>query len=161
MRYADDIIIWSREYTAITRAVDELHRFSEAAGCAINQQKSPGVQLLVGPGTTRSEIRHTERVEFLSHAIGLRQLSINERSLESLRSAISSVLFNHLLREPIAGSQDLSRLSGGLDRDYVACVWQLRRYLYGNLSEEQLRRLLRSPLPSTLRLSGALARFPD
>lgn len=160
VRYADDLIVWSREYDSLTRAVDELYRFAERAGCSINQQKSPGVRLLVTPGTTNAEIQSADHVEYLSHSIGLRDVRLSDRSLERLKEQILAQLFNHLLREPLAGKQDLSRVMLGLDRDYVAYIWQLRRLLYGNVSEEQLRRLLARPLPSGLRLSGTLSRFP-
>jgi len=160
VRYADDVVIWSRDYSSICRAVEELHLFAERSGCEINQDKSPGVELLVRPETKKSEFRQTDSIHYLSHSVGLRTVSMSRGSLDLLKSNISKHLFDNLIREPLNGTQDPSRLLGRVDRDYTVCIWQLRRELYGHLSEEQLRRLLRSPLPANLSLNGTIARFP-
>lgn len=159
IRYADDIIIWSRDYGAINHAVDYLHRFAERANCPINKKKSPGVRLLVEE-ESNAEITAVHSVTLLSHRVALRSISINDRVIESTKRALEDYIYNHLLREPLRGTQDMSRLRNGLDRDYLALVWQLRRHLYGSLSEEQLRRLLRGPLPPYISLGGLLGRFP-
>jgi len=69
------------------------------------------------------------------------------------------LLRDNLLRALQEGSQDLSRLSPTTDRDYVVYVWQLRRYLYGDLSEGQLRRYLRGGIPPR-RFKGFMSFFP-
>lgn len=159
-RYADDIVIWSRDYTSISRAVDELHRFADRTGCRINHAKSKGVSLLAAPDVKSAEFSMTNGIEFLSHRITLRETSLSNRAVVNAKSTIGDYIYNHLLREPIKGTQELSRLRGALDRDYIALLSQLRRYLYGSLSEEQLRRLLRGPLPSLISLGGLLGRHP-
>lgn len=159
-RYADDVVIWSRDYNNLSRAVEELHRFADASRCAINHSKSPGIGLLTLPESKEAEFRTVHKVDFLSQSIGLRTVSISERAISTAKKTLAGYIYNHLLREPSKGTQDLKRLTGGIDRDYVALVWQLRRYLYGNLSEKQLRRLLRGPLPSMMSLGGLLGRHP-
>ncbi|MCW2501716.1 MAG: RNA-directed polymerase, partial [Frankiales bacterium] len=159
VRYADDLIIWSRDYSALCRGVEELHLLSERSGCEINQKKSEGVRLLVSEETKRAEMAYTSSVDYLSHSVGLRTVRIKEEVAGRIRERINSYLYNHLLREPLNGTQDMSRVASGVDRDYVAFIWQLRKYLYGSLSEEQVRRLLRAPIPP-VSLSGAVARFP-
>jgi hypothetical protein len=159
-RYADDVVIWSRDYGNLSRAVDELHRFAERSRCSINHSKSEGVRLLTNPEARLAEFRTAHHVDFLSHRLALRTVSMSDRSINSAKATLSTYIYNHLLREPINGSQDLSRLARGLDRDYVALLSQLRRYLYGSLSEAQLRRLLRGPLPPKISLGGLLGRHP-
>lgn len=159
-RYADDVVIWSRDYSNLSRAVDELHRFADRAGCSINHSKSEGLRLLTAPETELAEFRTTHHVDFLSHRVALRTVSISDRAIAAAKTTMSTYIYNHLLREPITGTQDMSRLARGLDRDYVALLSQLRRYLYGGLSEARLRRLLRGPLPSKISLGGLLGRHP-
>lgn len=159
-RYADDIVIWSRDYNALNRAVDELHRFAEQARCPINHTKSAGVHLLTRPEAGLAELTTTHALDFLSHRVGLRSIAIADRSLDAVKRSVRVFIYNHLLREPLQGTQQLRRLRGGLDRDYLALMWELRRYLYGSLSEEQLRRLLRGPLPPMISLGGILGRHP-
>lgn len=159
-RYADDIVIWSRDYSNLSRAVDGLHRFADRSRCSINHSKSKGIQLLTRPEAQTAEFRTAHNVDFLSHRVALRTISVSERAMSVARKTISGYIYNHLLREPTNGSQNLGRLSRGLDRDYLAPLWQLRRYLYGSLSEQQLRRLLRGPLPPMMSLGGLLGRHP-
>lgn len=159
-RYADDIVVWSRDYGSINRAVDELHRFADRIGCHINHSKSRGVSLLAHAGAKPAEFSTTNSIEFLSHRIALRGTSLSDRTVSNAKITIEENIYDHLLREPIMGTQELRRLNGTLDRDYIALLSQLRRYLYGSLSEEQLRRLLRGPLPSRISLGGLLGRHP-
>lgn len=159
-RFADDIVVSSRDYGAINKAVEAMYRFAEQAGCSINNAKSPGVHLLVMPGTRPPELASTTRIEFLSHSVGLRTVGFSNKAFSVIKDTINKHLYNHLLREPIAGTQNLDRLAGGHDRDYVALMWHLRRYLYGALSENQVQRLLNGPIPGTIKLSGAIARLP-
>ncbi|SOE03799.1 reverse transcriptase domain-containing protein [Blastococcus haudaquaticus] len=158
VRYADDTVIWSRDYAAICRAVDELHRVSANIGSPINQSKSNGVRLLVSPSTERAEINFTSEVEYLGHALGLQSIRMRDRAEAQVRRHITGLLFNNLLREPKAGTQDWTRV-GRLDRDYVTYIWQLRRYLYGHLTENEVRRVNRGA-PPPRNLTGVLSRFP-
>ena len=158
VRYADDTVIWSRDYGQLCRAVDELHSLSAKIGSPINQEKSMGVRLPVDPDTRRAEIPLASTVSFLSHDVGLQRTTVQPEVLSQLRNRITTLLYNHLLREPLRGTQDITRLSLQ-DRDYVAYLWQLRRYLYGSLSEHDVRRLGNGPMPA-VRLRGAISRFP-
>lgn len=157
-RYADDTVIWSRDYSSICRAVDELHQASKQIGSPVNQRKSMGIRLLVSEQTTRAELPWTHAVSYLSHSIGLTDVRMNNESVAVIKRHIASLIYNNLLREPLRGTQRPSRLVTN-DNDYIVLVWQMRRYLYGALSEEEVRRLSRGPVP-LMPLSGAMSRFP-
>lgn len=158
-RYADDIVIWSRDYSNLSRAVDEVHRFADRSRSSINHSKSKGVRLLTAPAQP-AEFSTAHDLDFLSNRVALRKISMSDGAVARAHDSLAASIYNHLLREPIKGTQDVRRLAGGLDRDHVALIWELRRYLYGSLSEEQLRRLLRGPLPPMMSLGGLLGRHP-
>lgn len=158
VRYADDTVIWSRDYQQVCRAVEELQLLSASLGSVINQEKSKGVRLLVPPETVRAEMPWTPKVSFLSHDIGLKRTTLQPKVVAQIRRRVGALIYNHLLREPLRGTQDLGRV-GLQDRDYVAFLWQLRRYLYGSLSEHDVRRLSNEGVPK-IRLRGAISRFP-
>ncbi len=158
VRYADDTVIWSRDYGQVCRAVEELQLLSSRIGAPINQEKSVGVRLLVAPNTRRAELPSTSAVSFLSHDIGLQETTVQPAVMQQIKGRISTLLYNHLLREPLQGTQDPARI-GIQDRDYIAYLWQLRRYLYGALSERDVRRLGNGTMPH-VRLRGAVSRFP-
>ncbi|WP_279070899.1 reverse transcriptase domain-containing protein [Microbacterium lacticum] len=158
-RYADDTMIWSPSYDKITQAVEALHTASDAIGPQINVAKSPGISLLVLPESSEAEMRSTTQVEFLGHGVGIRTTSMRSRSVQRIKRHILELIHNNLIREPANRSQDPSRLFGGIDRDYVVLVYQLRRYLYGTLSETAIRRYQSGAVPRT-NLRGVMAYFP-
>jgi RNA-directed DNA polymerase len=158
VRYADDTLIWSHTYSEITEAVDALHAASATIGSKINLLKSEGVRLLVPEGTREVEMRSTDTVSYLGHELSLRKISLKPGSVQRLKVRIEQLLFANLLREPLNGAQDLRRLTD-LDRDYATFIWQLRRYLYGPLSEVQVRRFQRGGMPP-MTFQGAMSYFP-
>jgi RNA-directed DNA polymerase len=158
VRYADDTLIWSHSYERVCEAVDILHGASHDIGSKINVEKSAGVSLLVPDGTKFSEMKAVERVDYLGHSVGLRALQMKAPSVKKMKARISTLLFTNLLLEPLNGTQDLARISSS-DPDYVTYIWQLRRYLYGPLSENQVRRFQRGGvLPMSFQ--GVMSFFP-
>jgi RNA-directed DNA polymerase len=140
VRYADDTLIWSTDYTQLCRAVDALYNMSERIGAPLNFEKSGGIRLLAGDGVP-AEIKATPYVDLLGHRLTAQRVSIKPALVEKLRKRINELLYFNLIREPARGAQNPERLAGGLDRDYATLIWQLRRYLYGDISERGLRKM--------------------
>jgi RNA-directed DNA polymerase len=159
VRYADDTLIWSRDYAAICEAVQILHAEAANIGSPINLEKSNGVRILVPPDTRYVEFSSTATVEYLGHSIGLRSLTMKSTVVSKIKCHIQSLIFSNLVREPLSGTQASGRLRNGLDRDYVAFLWQLRRYLYGPLSEQQVRRFQHRQIPP-MTFEGLMSFFP-
>ncbi len=157
VRYADDTLIWSSDYSQVCRAVESLHEMSDRIGAPLNLQKSGGVRLLTRPDAP-AEIHSTNHVEYLGHSVSFSNLSIRERLLDKLRLRINKLVYFNLVREPLRRTQDPTRL-GRVDKDYVTFIWQLRRYLYGDINEHSLRRLQRRG-SSPRRFRGFMAFFP-
>lgn len=158
VRYADDTLIWSSDYTRIASAVDTLHGHAEAIGVTINPEKSPGIRLLV-PAGGLGEITSTSFVDFLGHRFGTDGVRIKPTSEGRLRQRVDRLIFNTLLREPLAGTQDVTRLPGHVDMDYVQTIARLRRYLYGDLSEKALRHYQTRGAPLR-RFKGVMSAYP-
>lgn len=159
VRYADDTLIWSHTYAEISEAVDALHAASASIGSEINLEKSPGVRLLVPSGTKSAEMSSTRAVAFLGHEVGLRTTSMKPTAVDRIKARVNDLLFANLLREPLRGAQHTGRLAGANDRDYVTYIWQLRRYLYGPLSENQVRKFQSGAVPA-MTFEGAMSYFP-
>ena len=159
VRYADDTIFWSRDYNRISEAADFIYRAAREIGTAVNDSKSPGIRMLVRSDNQATEIPSTTQVDFLGHSIGIERTALSQVSMDRIQSDINGIIYQTLLREPLRGNQNLDRL-GSLDRDYVTCIWQLRSYIYGNLTENELRRFGSSTNPSQKRYRGAAALYP-
>lgn len=160
VRYADDTLIWSRSYDQICRAVEALHVAAQAIGSPINLEKSNGVRLLVpeGANSKKIEMASTTSIDYLGHTVGLRSVSMKQASIRRIKKRVQSLIFSNLLREPYEGTLSTRRLSH-VDRDYVAFIWQLRRYLYGPLSENQVRSFQAGTIPP-MSFEGAMSFFP-
>lgn len=158
VRYADDTLIWSRAYSEICLAVDALQGSAARMGVPLNARKSAGVRLLVQPEVTKAEMRCTHSVTYLSHEIGLRGTMLKTDLVDRVKAQIDKLIYNELIRTPLAGTQDLNRI-GATDRDYVSLIWQLRRLFYGSMSENGVRRWSRGALPR-ITISGVFAQYP-
>lgn len=158
-RYADDILFWSEDYGTACRGVDALYAWSVQSGVALNSEKSRGLRLMSRDPLPEAELSSISSVDYLGHCIGLGGVKPKGSRIEALRNEIERMIYVALLKEPLLGSQRLDRIRGGLDRDYISLIWQLRRKLYGHLSERQVLRLRRGYIPAT-GLTGAVAQFP-
>ncbi|WP_143696472.1 reverse transcriptase domain-containing protein [Williamsia muralis] len=157
VRYADDTLIWSHDYSSICRAVDELHAISKEIGAEINLSKSPGIHILTAEN--QAEMNSVTSVDYLGHTIRLTKLSMKSATERKILQRVDSLIYSNLLREPLNGTQNLARVSTEIDFDYVTFIWQLRRYLYGNLSESKLRKLESSTVP-LMNFHGVMSYFP-
>lgn len=158
VRYADDTVIWSPSYNAVCEAADVLHELSEAIGSPINTEKSPGIRILRSEDAPPAEMESTDHIEYLGHNVGLNSVRMRNSSVVRIKARIDELLYTNLLLEPLKGTQNLARV-GANDRDYVVYIWQLRRYLYGSLSETEVRRFQDGNIPP-MSFKGVMSFFP-
>lgn len=159
VRFCDDTLIWGHTYEAVSAAAERFLSWIDAMGVGINHVKSQGVHLVARDQLQAPEIPLTEAVEYLGHRIAISDVRPRCKTLKRIKSRINRFIFENLLQAPLSGSQDLSRVSGGKDRDYLVLVLQLRRYLYGSLSPKQVKRLAISRSLPYFSLSGEVARL--
>jgi hypothetical protein len=158
-RYADDLLIWSTEYEAVSRAASRVQIWADQIGVPINPEKSLGIRLLVpSAALPRAEMSSTDSTVFLSHELGIDRTVPAKKAIRAIRHRVLRYIYDNLIREPLAGTQDMSRLTE-TDRDYATLMWQLRRYLYGSHSEREVRAFEHGSIPR-VRFSGAVARYP-
>lgn len=157
-RYADDTLIWSDDYNELCRAVDALEQAGKEIGVEINPRKSPGVRLLV-PKTNRSELPCTNYIDYLGHRISANSIGIHDNAVRRIKNHISYLVYSNLLKLPVNGVFNLSRMTSGWDMDYVVMIAQVRRYLYGDLSESRLARYASGDTPER-RYQGLMSFFP-
>lgn len=159
VRYADDTLVWGNSYQAVADAANLIYTMAGSIGASVNNLKSPGIRLLVRELGQPAEVTSTNEVVFLGHSLGIDSTKLSEKSISNIKDSIHRIIYQNLLREPMRGNQNPSRLSV-MDNDYVSCIWALRRYIYGNLSEKELRRMGRGSFPEGRTLSGMAAYYP-
>lgn len=155
-RYADDTLVWSNSYSKVVQAYDEIRRFSDLAGVPINPEKSAGIHLLTKHAA--GEIKTKESVEYLGYCLSQRAISMKAGRCERVKERIAFLAYQNLLQPLKMGIYNPKRL-GLLDWDYVVALSQIRRYLYGGLNDEALRRYINGETPN-LNFRGLMSYYP-
>lgn len=159
-RYADDTIMWSSDYSQICRALAIVTDFSSKSGVSINFKKSDGISLLARPGL-KTELMHFKHdVDFLGYRIGVDRVGIKQKSVQKIKRRISYLIYRNLI-EPLKPAQlrAVSIPANGRDDGFLAAVMQVRRYLYGNLTEKKLYRYLKGHT-RRLQFKGLMSFYP-
>ncbi|WNG49182.1 hypothetical protein F0U60_37505 [Archangium minus] len=157
-RYADDTIVWSDDYAELCRAVEVLTTAAHEMGVEVNLKKSPGVRLLSEEGAA-SELSSANHVEFVGYRVDGRTLGIRKSSVTNIKGHISKLIYVNLLAQPHSGRCVADRVSGALDKDYKVMISQIRRYMYGDLTEEKLAKYLSGDTPE-MRYQGLMSFYP-
>ncbi|MED4060916.1 reverse transcriptase domain-containing protein [Priestia megaterium] len=159
-RYADDTVVWSSNYTKICNSFDIISEFSKEAGIEINANKSDGINLMVKPGLP-SELKATKQyIEFLGYKLSVDNISIKEESVKKIKKQITYLLYKNLIK-PIKGYQLQSIIVPNNNEDpaFVTAMMQIRRYLYGNLSESTLKSFVNGKY-KRIRFKGIMSFYP-
>lgn len=157
-RYADDTLIWSDTYSEIGRAANALEETAIEMDVSLNFLKSKGITLLAPPGM-KAEIEAQNSVDFIGYKISQANLSIRHEKVRDIKKKIGFLIYKNLLQEPKRHYFNSYRMLGPIDRDYPVLIYQLRRYLYGGLSESMLRKYLVRQTPK-LRFKGLMSFYP-
>lgn len=157
-RYADDTLIWSPDYARLCEAVDAVNDAASTIGADLNLRKSDGISILA-PKEAPVEFKPKQYVDFVGYSFSPAGISIRSTSIEKIKRRVARLIYTNLLEAPTKGLIVPGRFAPPVDRDYVVLVWQLRRYLYGDLSEERLRKYLRRSVPR-VHYKGVMAFYP-
>ncbi|KGO87071.1 DNA polymerase [Flavobacterium rivuli WB 3.3-2 = DSM 21788] len=159
-RYADDTIIWSKDYSKITKAFEIINNFSQEAGIDINYKKSDGISLLQSKYIKSEFLNTKEYVEFLGYKISTEKISIKDQSIKKIKKQITYLLYKNLLQPlkvPVVHNYNFP--VNDIDKNFLSAISEVRRYLYGNLTESSLRRYLNGTY-KMLRFKGIMSFYP-
>ena len=78
--------------------------------------------------------------------------------IDKIKQKLSYIVYQNLLQLPKLGIYNNTRLSG-VDWDYVVALSQIRRYLYGGLNDETLRKYIRGQI-QRLNFRGLMSYYP-
>lgn len=159
-RYADDTIIWTKNYEKISKAFDIIYDFSEQSGISLNFDKSDGISLLKRNEMSTEFINHKEYIEFLGYKISTENISIKTSSVENIKTHISYLLYKNLIQPLKVTSIHGSNIpTGGKDKNFLSAMMEVRRYLYGNLTEETLKKYMNGTF-KILDFKGIMSFYP-
>ena len=157
-RYADDTLIWSDDYARICEATHALNQTAQEMGVEVNLQQSEGVSILADAGAA-VEFKGKSRVTFVGYSIGRHVIGIKQSAIARIKEHIAYLVYANLIEEPKRGRVVSDRFAPPVDRDYVVMIYQIRRFLYGDLSESQLRRYVIGHIPQ-IHYRGVMSFYP-
>ena len=139
-RYADDTVIWSPDYQKVCSAFTIINDFSSSAGIPINAKKSGGISLLTREDLPSELTNAKTTIGFLGYSISVDAVSIRPNAVKKIQKQISYLLYRNLI-QPLRGPKlrGLIIPSNHKDPALLTAIMQIRRYLYGGLSDQQLR----------------------
>tara|TARA_R110000850_G_scaffold2760_9_gene12950 strand:- start:3051 stop:4550 length:1500 start_codon:yes stop_codon:yes gene_type:complete len=158
-RYADDTIIWTPDYGKICNAFGLINQFANEAGVKINIAKSEGISLLTKEGL-KSEIISKNKLDFLGYSLAVDKISIKEKSVKKIKKQISYVLYKNLI-QPLKKSSLAGQAIPANDKDenFLSAMMQVRRYMYGGLTNKQLKDYL-SGRTKRIYFKGVMSFYP-
>jgi len=159
-RYADDTIIWTHNYSTISKAFKLINDFSIKAGVELNLVKSEGISLLTSSEMNSELATRKEYVDFLGYSISNDKISVKEASVKKIKKHISYILYQTMI-QPINKKDWKSIAIPHVDKDkeFVSAIMQIRRFLYGNLNEKMLRNYI-SGSYKRLNFKGMMSFYP-
>lgn len=157
-RYADDTLIWGDSYDTVCRAVNALEETASEMGVALNFNKSEGISILC-PDDAPVEFKSKSAVCFIGYRIGPTLISFHPKKLRESQDWLSYLIYSNLLQEPKKGIIATNRIGPDVDWDYVVMLTQIRRYLYGELTESRLRKYMARQTP-LIRYHGLMSFYP-
>ncbi|MBN8673905.1 MAG: hypothetical protein J0L56_07215 [Chitinophagales bacterium] len=152
-RFSDDSVIICNNYDKAHRCANHMISHGLKSGTKINFNKSDGISLLTED--RKSEIRSKEYFDFLGHSISSKQITLREKTIKNIKTRISQIINRHLIHYPQKHTIAKSRYSKSTktDWDLVTCIHELRKYIYGRVTENKLSKCLsdkKEPLEFTL-----------
>jgi len=156
VRFADDVVAVTQSYGDALRIAEQFRNHSAAAGLRINREKSPGIKLLGGSHDLErrsmaidnddiAQLESIEFVDYLGHRLRHDRVELPEKSVRRIKKRISSIIHKHLFlyTRGANGAMAADRVGPGyFDWDFVTCLNELRKYIYGGLGETQIRQFL-------------------
>lgn len=159
-RYADDSVVWTNDYSRVCQAFEIFHSFSIETGVSINLRKSDGINLLLKEGLKSEFGIPKTHFSFLGYKLSVGRVSVSDKAISKIKKQISYLLYRNLI-QPLLGEQLRALIipSNNEDPGFLVGISQVRRYLYGNLSESYLAGYLRG-VHSTIIFKGIMSFYP-
>ncbi len=157
-RYADDTVVLCKTYSQATDCAHILHCQKFYSETELNLLKSKGISLL--SSEPAPEIRGTHSFDFLGHELGIDGTNLSQKTKRKIKDKLSKIIHQHLLLYPKRYDQmspNRIDLKARIDWDLVTCINEIRQYVYGSMTENQIEGT--DPIPANSDRLGVVAFF--
>ncbi len=140
VRFADDVVALCDNYNQAKSIEDCFFNHCQTSGLKLNTKKSPGIAII---SSENQEMRNYEYFDYLGYRFNDDGLSIPDKTIIKIKQKISRLINLYLLYYLQFGFNP-TRVSvkDNYDWDLLGLVYEIRNFLYGGLSEEEIATFL-------------------
>jgi hypothetical protein len=140
VRFADDVVALCDNYDQAKSIEDCFFNHCQTSGLKLNTKKSPGIAII---SSENQEMRNYEYFDYLGYRFNDDGLSIPDKTIIKIKQKISRLINLYLLYYLQFGFNP-TRVSvkDNYDWDLLGLVYEIRNFLYGGLSEEEIATFL-------------------
>lgn len=136
VRFADDVVALCDNYAQAQDLERCFAMHCRKSGLIINEKKSPGIAI-IAPKT--AEIRTYASFDYLGYRMTESRLTVPEKTETRVRSKISRLINLYLIYYLEYGfNPNRTGAKPVFDWDLLGLIYELRNYIYGGLSEQNL-----------------------
>lgn len=138
VRFADDVVALCRTYEQALGLERCFYEHCFKSGLRINEEKSPGIAIIAG---SDQELQSFPHFDFLGYRFAQEGLGVPSKVVSRIKTRVSRLVNIYLLQYLKEGfkADRASTAPHSYDWDLLGLIYELRRSLYGGLSEEELR----------------------
>lgn len=137
VRFADDVVALCRTYAEAQSVEACFERHCLDSGLIINREKSPGISII---SERNHEIRTTKDFTYLGYSFKDEGLALPDKAARKFRQKISRLINIYLLFYLRFGfNSDRANRSRRYDWDLLGLIYEVRRGLYGGLTEREIQ----------------------
>lgn len=138
VRFADDVVALCHTYEQAQLLERCFYDHCSNSGLKVNREKSPGIAIIAG---SDQELRSYPHFDYLGYRFSPEGLGVPEKVVARIKTRISRLINIYLLQYLTEGfkSNRAATSPYAYDWDLLGLIYELRRSLYGGLSEEDLR----------------------
>lgn len=141
VRFADDVVAVCKTYEDAQKIEKCFNSHCAESGLLINYKKSPGTSILA---LKQQEIRTSLNFVYLGYNFTSNGLTIPDNTIRRLKSKISRLINIYLIHYLKYGfNPNRSSRNGSYDWDLLGLIYEIRRGLYGGLTEQEVSDYIR------------------
>lgn len=140
VRFADDVVALCDNYNQAKSIEDCFFNHCQISGLKLNTKKSPGIAII---SSQNQEMRNYEYFDYLGYRFNDDGLSIPDKTITKIKQKISRLTNIYLLYYLRFGfNPSRSSQKESFDWDLLGLIYEIRNFLYGGLSEEDISTFL-------------------
>ena len=143
VRFADDVVALCGTYEEAQEIEHTFVQHCQTSGLIINERKSPGIAIIAN---TPAEIRSFPQFDYLGYRFTKDGLTIPSTVKNRIKIKLSRLIHIYLIQYPLRYGFNTLRCGKkpNFDWDLLGLITEIRRYLYGGLSEAEVTNFVRT-----------------